>query len=188
MNAFMLALKTALERRGITKIEWIQHSSYMTIGGVEFWFERRGRYSVKVEGSPTFRISNPQTINKVINHILEIYPERLKKQKERAERQKKYAEATTINESVSHSNIRISYDSEGFYFVFRDNDKRTIMAAIDCLNDYGFCDTYKPTVDEEGFFERTIRNTWKQLTDEQRKVFIEEMTTDAVEEEDTPKE
>ncbi len=159
----------------------------ITIGGNYFWFQRRGRLSIRVYNEDmlhaTFRTPEAATRH-IISSLSEVNQKRVAREEKEEERRKKRkkqydlnTECENINEHLDGTNCKITADSdnETFSVSFTYKDKSTALAAIDYLQDGGFCGADPKKITDQEFLFSQAQYTAKQLTLEQKRMLYHQL-------------
>lgn len=190
MNEFFSALVIELNRIGISNVEYFPYSSYIHVAKCCFSAEhtRRGHPAIKFEGERFKAPYTAATARKAAGLIVTALPEKMAERDKREAEQKLNDEARAINRSLTHNkSISVYRCSRGFTMEFTHVDKLTIMAAVDCLQDGGFCDSNPPNGNEDDFMEsqeqRTvneIHRLMKSLPEDRRNSYIKQLYSETL--------
>lgn len=165
MNEFFAALIAALARVGISNVNHPYNGcDYITVAGCYFRAELARSRVVRTRGAIVFerwKFFRPYKMDKVVELVLKALPEKLVELKQQQEQSKRYEEGRQINKAVAATKCLSVYsiDDGRFAMSFKHSDRATIMAAIDYLQDGGFCDDCPPTTGEEDFTESQEQRT-----------------------------
>lgn len=161
---FFAKLVAALKAAGFTKVEYpYEGADFIIVAGCRFYAEtqRRGnRSTIKFEG---WRFPYPyvdKSISKAVSLVIQSLPQKVEELKKEQKREKMYQDANQVNKSLRATRgMSMFAAGEEYYLQFKHADKSTILAAIDYLQDGGFCDQCPPTVDEDSFGESQEQRT-----------------------------
>lgn len=165
MEQFISMLASALRSAGIPSVR--TDSNSLCVCNTWFYvYKSRGR-TVRF-GNDSYRW--PYNINKAVEYVLKELPKSLKQRE-------LYEEHSKLNQCVQHQeNITFSNDSDSKLIMqFSHEDKSTIMAAADLLQDSGFCDESTPKEIESRFIFNQIQRMFHRMNDDDKRELVKQL-------------
>lgn len=175
MDQFFTAVKNLLERLGVKNVDYpYEGAYYIVVAGCRYSAYRKRHNGTTVEvDNKKFSLKTGSSL--LAAHIIETLPSKLEKKKKEDEQEKLKQEARTINQCVQDINISVyvgGNNYEEFKMEYTHKDKATMMAAIDYLQEGGFCSPDPDIIKDQTFMLNQIRRMWKNLSEESRKQFL----------------
>ncbi len=174
ISTFLAALQRYLvDELGMKNVRYYIGDDYMVVADCYFYTRNRrgGRSWTFCQQKFTAKSSMAEAAQLVLAKL----PELLVEKRDREAITERYRQANTINQCIAGTGMSVSASGSGFELQFKHDNKATVMAAIDYLQDGGFTGDYAPKTDDERFTLAQIHRIWAQLTPDQREAFLSDL-------------